>query len=695
MNVQAINNPKDYDRVIDEIISKVTGDVVNKAHADLTEVFELVKDPYLKETNKTITGKKGEAYKIAYFAYILDTARIIAFNMRGSSSDVITCLLSPAYIHKMISASSIYKFSKHSDRIRKFEAAVLRDSSNKNKSRDEIDNILLSLIHEHVADKLFEDIKRKTSMSRIPQAYLINNAYEMAKAAHRGTYRESGEPYIIHPLIVAEILAETGAESSIIAAAILHDVIEESDFTSKDIEKKTNRIVAELVDAVTSIEKEYEDIIKADPDSSFAGLDKTGYDQATILKLINKISKSENLIFALYIKAADRVHNLKTMEAMPDDKREAKVFETRQYYIPVFEKYRLNKFVPEIENLCWRVSKTSSELYHFYEAEYQRLLMENSSATSKMCDILRSTFQNIPAAEFSSRFNCKPFDIELKIREYTPYEVYKMLMSKEDSDHDNDPVPPSKHNIPLFSLEIIMYDRDDEHDISSFIPIFIEKYRDELIQEGLTIMDYGVRFFDGEGNYSIFIDLQDIYCNTVRLRCHTVDVYNRWMYGMFRGYVDTERLITDPENISVSNVKEIIYVKKRNGESMPLPKGSTVLDFAFSLHEDIGLTAKAATVNKQQVSIFKELNQGDKVVVIADSGRGDSASKKIVFHARIDWLHHVKTQKAKRSLVKYLQFKYKEDNPTEIYKARSLVVTYVSDHIYEGIAEKMGSITYE
>lgn len=684
--------PENYDAVIGDVINKVSGDETYVSDG-VAEAFQLVRALYLKEPFKEIPDKEDEIQRIPYFAFIIETARIIAFDMRGSYAEVVLSVLAPALARKLISIGKLNKFNRYiTNSLRKLTDVVEREALARKLRRDDIDGIVMNLVYEYAADRLMEDIRSRTAMSRIPDSYLINKAYELAKVAHQGQYRESGGPYIIHPLLVAETLANAGVESNVISAALLHDVVEDSGLTIADIENSTNVYVARLVNAVTSIDEEFDNIIDADPDAPEASFDKKDRDQETVRKLIRVVS-DDSMIFALYIKAADRMHNLRTIAGMSSKKIEAKIRETQQYYLPVFRNYKLNIFIPEIEDLCWKMSGTSSKQHELYESVYRKVLRENYGAAQETCDALRGALSNIPA-EYYSQLNCAHFRTDFKKREYTALEVHEMLIKDSGIDHEISALS-LKYKIPLFDFNIILYNRDNELDALSFIPVFMEKYREELAGKDLVIVDYGIKRLERYDYVSFFVDLQDRFSNIIRVRFYTLAVYNSWMHGTFTGFIDESEHITDADSISVNSPDEVIVVKKRNGESMTLVKGSTVLDFAFAIHQDVGLTLRAAKVNKQPTDIFKPLNNGDEVVVIADSGSGDGESRQMVFHARIDWLLHVETDRAKRKLVRYLQYKYKENDPGKVYNAMTGVVASVSAGVYDRIADKMSSITNE
>ena len=705
--------PEDYDPVMKVIINKVSDNALYRAE-NLIKAYELIKNAYPPEFDK--------ANGIPPLSYYLEIARIIAFNLRGGYDDVITCLLAPACTFKKMEINSIYSFHKQiSDRIKRISETVTRELSAGKISKDEAGRMLEGLIYENIVDRFFISIKENITKNRIPQIYIIDSAYNLAKVAHQGQYRKSGEPFLVHPLKVAEILAEAGAESNIIAAAILHDVIEDSDYTFDDIAQQTNLNIAQLVDAVTSIEKDYEKVIEShlkneqepldlnngehDGGLATAGrintdsgsgigdaeimisFDKNDLDVETVNKLVRIVANNDSMIFALYIKAADRIHNLRTMDSVVQSNREKKVAETRKYYIPVFKKYKLNIFIPLLEDLCWRIS--APERYEIYKANYRRLLDENDENTQYTCDLLRKTLEDISDDSYS-QFKCEPFVVEIKRHNYTPFEVFNMLKDIA-GDQKNINVLVSKQNMPLFDLNIILHNRNKEYDVSSFLPVFMEQYRDVFMGEDITIIHYGIERYDKQSHIAFKIILEDRFHCYINLYFYTSEAYSSIMHGTSKGFVNETAARLDVDYFDANNMEETIVVKKRNGQNMILPKGSTVLDFAFEIHEELGLTTKDARINNLKADIYRELQYGDEIVIIADSGRGDSESDKMLIHAKIDWLNHVATEKAKKKITKYLQGRYEGQNPREEYRARPQAVASISEHIYNLNSEIMQS----
>jgi len=640
-------SPENYDSFMAEIINKVSRTTPQRLES-IASTYKSIKTLYLNQPDF--------ADGTPYLTSILRATYLMAFNMDGSYFDVCECLLAPAYIHKLIDSNKARVINKEVyEHAKKFLTPVARERSEKKLTREEIDLLIYDRLYDIAANKLFEKIKDEITKNRIPQAYIINEAYNIAKVAHERTYRKSGEPYIFHPLRVAEILAKMGVESTIIAAALLHDVLEDSDFTFDDLAKRTSLTVAQLVDAVTSIEEEYKKQIKKNPANAEPLLNKNNMDEETVKKMIRYLSRDDSMIFALYIKAADRIHNLQTMDSISPSAREKKVAETKKYYLPIFKKYKLNTFVPIIEDLCWKLS--APEQYNVVHSTYRNLLQKNKESTDDTFELLRKTLENIPE-DYYRHFGFDHFIVELNRQEYTPYALLDMLRIKSQS-FDEVKKLIAKDGMTLFDINIVFYNRAFEHDLSSFVEVFMTLYRDIISLNDITITDFATEKKDNHGDTIFSLTIEDKFCCTLKLNFFMSHTYHTVMHGVYGGFASVDNITEDIDNLPLEMINtETILVKKKNGQNMILPKGATVLDFAFEIHEELGLSAKGAKINNQDKSIFEELEHGNEVIIIADSGRGDSESKKMIPHARIDWLNHVVTTKAKKKLTRYLQGKY-------------------------------------
>ena len=510
-----------------------------------------------------------------------------------------------------------------------------------------------------ICDKMFNGLLKTLKKKGIPDTYCIRQAYQIAM----GQLRSTGEPYIVHPLKVAMILSEKGVESNIIAAAILHDVVEDTTYTIEDIRNKFGEQIAKYVDAVTSVEKEYANSMEISKYSS----DKSEMDERTFKKLANYISKDPRMIFALYIKAADRIHNLRTIDEMSSIKKHNKADETDSMYLPLFKRFNLNYFTAIIEDLTWRA--TNVELYNSIQKAYEEMYDLNAyhidETIKYMKDCIDSGFR-----KFCKLIgNESDFEFDIKSRKYYPLEVFNMV--KNNVEFYESPVKYiAKRYMPVCDFDIVFDTEAERDDIGSIVTLFIKYYVDHnIVESGRVITD-----FSNEEFGRTIITIEDEYRNVIRYCFWMNSDYISYQTGSTRGiYVaDTnEKVNTEDEG------NEIIHVRLRNNREIELPKGSSVIDVAFAIHEEIGLTAKGALINGKEAHIYHMVHDGDKVVVDADNA--EDVNDGFIRHARITWLEYVKTPVARKKLIKYLSDRYEGDDPVRESKASTKVVENISD----------------
>lgn len=576
--------------------------------------------------------------------YIQDTY-VMCSNMEPDVEDVISMLL---FRENIVHRASAYLF-KQKYRENRYEhyyswmaEACKNAPMNEKLSKDECISYYIMM---RVCEKMFEDLIRTMNKKGVPDTICITQAYEMAYKAHYWDSRKSGEPYLVHPLQVANILAEVGVESQIIAAALLHDVAEDTDYTLDDIQARCGARIARYVDAVTSLHKEYAE----SHNKSEYQCDKYELDAKSFEKLAAAVSSDPSMVFALYIKAADRIHNLSTIDSMPSEKRHNKNDETELDYLPLFKKFKLNYFVSKIEDLMWRTSDIAR--YESINAKYLDMVERNYDSVEEMRNLLKMNF----GEEFNRRcqlnLDVNGFDIEVIERKFSPYEVYTYI---------KDAVEPyaiseksiDKKFVPICDFDVILDPRDQHSTLDVFATIFVKMFVERIADTGRTIVD-----FVTDSSHRFIVKIEDKYRNVFRCCFSTRDDYIAYRIGSSLGFVQED----DDDNEIAHG--EHINVKLRNGKVIVLPKGATVIDVAFAIHEEIGFSAKSALINGQQASIYNMLQDGDQVIVEADTYRENGVTKKYIRHARISWLNSVATKEARKKIIKYLSNKYEGDDP--------------------------------
>lgn len=499
-------------------------------------------------------------------------------------------------------------------------------------------------IFMRVCDRMLENVVSAMSRKGIPDTFCIWQAYDLARSAYYGQYRQSGEPYLTHPVCAAAILADLGMESHIVAAAILHDVTEDTDVTLRDISRKCGEQIARYVDAVASLHKEY----AGSHSHSKYSLDKYDIDAKSFEKLVQAVYADPKMIFALYIKAADRIHNLRTIEVMDSVKQHSKTDETELDYLPLFREFKLNCFVRQIEDLTWKVANPRE--YSRYADGYDDLCRRNRSHIEEMEQTLKRQLGedfNRLCVKYRdvTGYNCTTVP-----RYYLPIEVYEFVRTAVGPT-ELSPEKIDKRTVPTCDFDVILDGLDDRGGIDTFASVFVKMFLEQIAPTGREIIDFET------DNYGRFIvKAEDRYRNVYRLCFCMRNDHLAYNFGSGRGIRTAREEIEQPAG------GDTIFVKLRGGELRELPKGSTVLDLAFLIHEEIGLTARSALINERRAGVSSILHDGDRVVIEADTERQDGRVTKFIAHARIGWLKFVRTKAARDKIIRYLESQYEGDS---------------------------------
>ncbi len=506
-------------------------------------------------------------------------------------------------------------------------------------------------IMTRVCDKMKERLIRDMGKRGVPDSLCVQQAYDLAKEAHQWVLRKTGEPYLAHPLCVGRILCNLGVESDVIAAALLHDVVEDSSFDLSRITRGFGTKIAEYVDAVTSVDRAYED---SDNPELFSST-KREKDAATVEKLQLCVEARPEMVFALYIKAADRMHNLQTLGNMTKEKKYAKIGETIQYYMPLFKRFHLNYFVDQLENLIW---KTSNEVsYSKISSAYQRRLELSSEIIDGLEDTLSTRFYH-ELNNYCKQSFISSFSLTVEKEEYTPYWLFKQVKDNEKSTTDLSKAIFSKM-IPLCSFNLILDPQDEKGTIEDFTTYVVPLIQKSLVKPQYTIVSASTDKFK-----RLKITIEDSSRNQFQLFFSTRDSYIQYRMGSKHSiYAPGE---SSAEDDPYGGKK--IRVRLRDGTVRVIDSGASVIDLAFSIHEFIGLSAKAAIIDDQEdqpVSVYTMLQDSNKVEIIADTKKTNGVTVRFVPHARVDWLSAAITKRAKDCLIKYFERRYEGDNPRD------------------------------
>lgn len=453
----------------------------------------------------------------------------------------------------------------------------------------------------------------------------IERAYYYALALHEGQYRQSGEPYITHPLNVAYILSEMHADTDTICAGLLHDTLEDTEITKEQIAKDFNEEIANLVDGVTKISK-----------LNFSS--KTDQNMANTRKIITSITSDVRIII---IKLADRLHNMRTLDFKTEFKQKENSMETMDIFVPLAYYIGAYRIKSELEDLS---------LKYLYPEKYKRIedIKIRIEDESKNClQEMYLTINNI--------LTDKKITNEIKIRTKNIYGIYKRLNEghKVSDIHDLLALKIMVDNIAncYQTLGLI---HEKYHPINDKFKDYICNPKTNMYRSLHTtvfgpedrLVQTQIRTFDMDKVASFGLSAYwDIKKGNAR-DIMQEDLKNK--YQFFKSLVEINQVFADNQEF-VRQVKselfaDKIYVYTTKGDIIELPKGSTAIDFAYKIHSDIGNTMISAVVNDKTVNPDYILKNKDRVRIITDI---------MSYGPREEWLDKVQTTKAKRKIKEF------------------------------------------
>ncbi len=477
------------------------------------------------------------------------------------------------------------------------------------------------------ANHLFATMAKRVSPEDLAR---VHEAYELAAKAHSKQRRKTGEPYIIHPVAVARIIAEElelGANPVI--AALLHDVVEDTDFTIDDIRARFGDDVAFLVGVVTKQKK-----------------DK--YDFSQQVDNFRQILASVQFdIRAILIKLADRLHNMRTLDSMRPDKQMKIAGETDYFYAPLANRLGLYHVKSELENLSFRYRCPRE--YAALDARLQKEKAEKDASIKAFCDKVQ---QLLADAGISVR---------IEIRYRTLYSIWRKMQSSEcDFQHIDD-----KHYTRIiYNTEGIEQEKWMSLRIYSVLtdsfkerPGSVANYINAPKENGYQ--SFHVKLLNAQGVWEeVHISSERMTRNS-RLGCaaeRTEENVKSWLEkfkAVLQDVAYHNKEMEYMDGVTASFYNDDIMVFTPKGQSVILPKGATALDFAYEILNNDGQHAIYARINGKLASVITVLHRGDCVEIGTDKNATPDP----------DWIAHVLTYRAKRNLRAYIALQ-----PTAEYK---------------------------
>ncbi|MDQ0261505.1 bifunctional (p)ppGpp synthetase/guanosine-3',5'-bis(diphosphate) 3'-pyrophosphohydrolase [Sinomonas atrocyanea] len=463
---------------------------------------------------------------------------------------------------------------------------------------------------------------------------LIQRAYEVAERSHQGQKRKSGDPYITHPVAVATILAELGMTGTTLAAALLHDTVEDTSYTLEQLKKDFGPEVAMLVDGVTK-------------------LDKVQFGEAaqseTVRKMVVAMAKD---IRVLVIKLADRLHNARTWRFVSPESSARKARETLEIFAPLAHRLGMNTIKWELEDLSF------AALYPKVYEEIVRMVGARTPEREKQLSVIRAQIaDDLRAAKIKAEITGRP-------KHY--YSIYqKMIVRQKEFDDIND----------LMGVRVLVDSVRDCYAVLGTLharwnPLpgrfkdYIAMPKFNMYQSLHTTVigpsgkpvEIQIRTHEMHRRAEYGVAAHWKYKDQPRAQSHTPDGKASEM-GWLRSLVDWQQETSDPGEFLDSlrfeiNAKEV-FVFTPKGEVMALPAGSTPVDFAYAVHTEVGHRTIGARVNGKLVPLNSELNHGDWVEIFTSKAEGAGPSQ--------DWQHFVKSARARNKIRQWFSKERREE----------------------------------
>ncbi|MBQ0122161.1 MAG: bifunctional (p)ppGpp synthetase/guanosine-3',5'-bis(diphosphate) 3'-pyrophosphohydrolase [Bacteroidales bacterium] len=486
-------------------------------------------------------------------------------------------------------------------------------------------------------EREFEGLK-ESSLRRCAdqeQYALTLKAFEFANEAHKGVRRRSGEPYILHPIAVAKIVVdEIGLGCKSICAALLHDVVEDTDFTVDDIRRIFGDKIASIVDGLTKIKTALDSDSASDPSTLQA---------ENFKRILLTLNDDVRIIL---IKLADRLHNVRTIQFMPEYKRDKILSETMYVFIPLAHRLGLYAIKSEMENIWLQ--------YREPEAF--------NTISRRLNDIMDSRAESIDAfiEPIKDTLNQAGYTYTIKKRLKSPYSIWKKMKTKNI---------PFEEIYDIYAVRIIFKAREDYSEREQCWYIFsmvtgLYKYKPDRTRDWLKEPK-------SNGYEALHVTVMGPSGNwiEVQIRSEKMDaiaekgVAAHWLYKnegtvssdseIDRWLEQVREILDNPDRNALQFLDEFhkelvmsdIYVFTPQGNSVKLQKGATVLDFAYQIHSQIGHRSIAAKVNQKLQPLSYVLSNGDQVEIITSESNS----------VKREWLDFLVTNKARNLVLDVLK----------------------------------------
>ena len=484
---------------------------------------------------------------------------------------------------------------------------------------------------------------------------LITKAFNFAKQAHKGVRRLSGEPYIMHPIAVAQIACEeVGLGSTSICSALLHDVVEDTDYTTEDIENIFGAKIAQIVDGLTKI-------------SGGIFGEQASAQAENFKKLLLTMSDDIRVIL---IKICDRLHNMRTLQSQPANKQYKIAGETLYIYAPLANRLGLYKIKSELENLSFSYE---------HPEEYQAIKQKLASTEASRHELFDQF--TAPIEESLNKMGIK---YKIKERVKTPYSIWSKMQNKNI---------PFEEVFDILAVRIIFTPLKREEEVNECFNIYVAiskiyKSHPDRLRDWLNHPK-------ANGYQALHVTLMSKQGRwiEVQIRSDRMDEVAEQGFAAHWKYKDGEQaefsedetelndwlrtikeILDDPQPDAMDFLDAIklnlfaseIFVFTPKGEIKTMPAGCTALDFAFSIHTFLGSHCIGAKVNHKLVPLSHKLQSGDQVEILTSKSQ----------HVQPSWINFVSTAKAKAKIQAILRRNNRESQK----KGEDILIAFLKKH---------------
>ena len=488
--------------------------------------------------------------------------------------------------------------------------------------REAADDKLINDAFQHLLDSYLSSRHRK-------KVDIITKAFNFARQAHKGVRRLSGEPYIMHPIAVAQIACEeVGLGSTSICAALLHDVVEDTDYTTEDIENIFGPKIAQIVDGLTKI-------------SGGIFGEQASAQAENFKKLLLTMSEDIRVIL---IKICDRLHNMRTLESQPANKQYKIAGETLYIYAPLANRLGLNKVKTELENLSFQYE---------HPEEYASIKEKLASTEAKRHELFDEF--TVPIEVELQKMGIQ---YEIKERVKSPYSIWSKMQNKH---------VPFDEIYDILAVRIIFTPNNREDEINECFKIYVaiskiykshpDRLRDWLSHPKangyqalhVTLMSHQGRWIEVQIRSDRMDEIAEQgFAAHWKYKEGDDDEYTEDEAELNEWLRTIKEILDDPQPDAMDFLDAIklnlfaseIFVFTPKGEIKTMPTGCTALDFAFSIHTFLGSHCIGAKVNHKLVPLSHKLQSGDQVEILTSKSQ----------HVQPSWINFVSTAKAKAKI---------------------------------------------